>query len=191
LPFLRLHFFQQLSDLGYVFDDKILNSKIHGNIPQSRERIFIVGFTSKEQLNAFEWPDTIKLTKSVADIVEPAVQSEFYYNRFSIYNQLKTEIKRKNIIYQWRRAYVRENKSNVCPTLTANMGTGGHNVPLILDDKDIRKLTPRECARFQGYPEKYIFPEDIAKAHLYKQIGNSVVVPLIERLANSIVQVLA
>lgn len=59
-------------------------------------------------------------------------------------------------IYQWRRIYVRENKNNLCPTLTANMGTGGHNVPLIIDEKqDIRKLTPRECARFQGFPDNY------------------------------------
>ena len=57
--------------------------------------------------------------------------------------------------YQWRRQYVRENKSNVCPTLTANMGTGGHNVPLIKDDYGIRKLSPRECFLFQGYPVNY------------------------------------
>jgi len=54
--------------------------------------------------------------------------------------------KKIDTVYQWRRKYVRENKSNVCPTLTANMGMSGHNVPLILTDKGIRKLTPRECA---------------------------------------------
>jgi hypothetical protein len=51
----------------------------------------------------------------------------------------------KNTVYQWRRVYARENKSNLCPTLTANMGSGGHNVPLIKDDFGIRKLTPKEC----------------------------------------------
>ena len=55
-------------------------------------------------------------------------------------------------VYQWRRVYVRENKNNVCPTLTANMGTGGHNVPLILDNENnIRKLTPKECLLLQGF----------------------------------------
>lgn len=48
----------------------------------------------------------------------------------SFYKELKRDMKNKHTIYQWRRVYVRENKSNLVPTLTANMGTGGHNVPL-------------------------------------------------------------
>ena len=92
----------------------------------------------------------------------------------------------KDTVYQWRRKYVRENKSNLCPTLTANMGTGGHNVPLIIDSKDIRKMTPRECARFQGYDENFIFSKNMANSHLYKQIGNSVTVSVIEAIAKEI-----
>ena len=67
--------------------------------------------------------------------------------------------------------YVRENKNNVCPTLTANMGMGGHNVPIIRDSVDIRKLTPRECARFQGYPDSFVLPDDLPASALYKKIG--------------------
>ena len=90
-------------------------------------------------------------------------------------------------IYQWRRKYVRENKSNVVPTLTANMGTGGHNVPLILTaDKNIRKLTPRECFNTQGFPADFKLPVAQSNTRLYKQAGNSVVVTCIERLANAI-----
>ena len=59
-------------------------------------------------------------------------------------------MKSKDTFYQWRRQYVRENKSQVCPTLTANMGTGGHNVPLILTDDGIRKFTPKACFLLQG-----------------------------------------
>ena len=92
-------------------------------------------------------------------------------------------------VYQWRRVYVRENKSNVCPTLTANMGTGGHNVPLVLTDHGIRKLTPKECFLIQGYPTAYKLPE-LANMHLYKQAGNSVVVPVIQRIAQQIADVL-
>ena len=62
------------------------------------------------------------------------------------------------------------------------MGTGGHNVPIILDDFGIRKLTPRECANFQGFPKEYMLPK-IADSQLYKQIGNSVSIPVIERIA--------
>jgi len=96
----------------------------------------------------------------------------------------------KDTVYQWRRVYVRENKSNVCPTLTANMGTGGHNVPLIRDAFGIRKLIPKECASFQGFPKQFEFPEGMAMSHCYKQAGNSVVVPVIERIAKSISKLL-
>lgn len=96
----------------------------------------------------------------------------------------------KDTVYQWRRVYARENKSNVCPTLTANMGTGGHNVPLVLDDYGIRKLTPKECFAFQGYPvEKYVLP-NIANSKLYMQAGNSVTTSLIERIGNEITKIL-
>ena len=96
----------------------------------------------------------------------------------------------KETVYQWRRIYVRENKNTVCPTLTANMGTGGHNVPLVLTDTGIRKLTPKECFSMQGYPTDFVLPEDVANTHLYKQAGNSVVVPVIARIAENIKKVL-
>ena len=68
------------------------------------------------------------------------------------------------------------------------MGTGGHNVPLILDDYGIRKLTPRECFRLQGFPEEYKLPENMAMSHLYKQAGNSVTVPVIEGIAKNMIK---
>ena len=85
---------------------------------------------------------------------------------------------------------MRENKSNVCPTLTANMGTGGHNVPIIKDRHGIRKLTPKECVNFQGFPKGFKFPSEMANSHCYKQAGNSVVVPVIKRIATEIRNVL-
>lgn len=99
--------------------------------------------------------------------------------------------------YQLRRGmYVRKNKSNVCPTLTANMGTGGHNVPLIKDGKGIRKLTPSETFRLQGFPvgEGFILPKEYngrlyADSHLYKQAGNAVSVPIARLLAKELLKV--
>ncbi len=70
----------------------------------------------------------------------------------------------------------------MCPTLTANMGTGGHNVPIIKDHYGIRKLTPRECFNLQGFGQDYILPE-IANSQLYKQAGNAVTVAMIKKLA--------
>ena len=107
------------------------------------------------------------------------------------YDKMAPKITSQDTLYQWRRQYVRANKSNVSPTLTANMGTGGHNVPLLLtDDGEIRKLTPKETFNLQGYPEDFKLPEDTANGQLYKEAGNSVVVPVIYRIAENIMNVL-
>jgi DNA (cytosine-5)-methyltransferase 1 len=63
------------------------------------------------------------------------------------------------------------------------MGTGGHNVPLIKDDLGIRKLTPRECLNFQGFPKSFRFPDDMPVSQRYKQVGNAVTVTLIAKIA--------
>ncbi len=175
----------ELKSRGYFLKYKVLNTSEYGNIPQNRERIYIVGFLNKQQYDKFQFPKPIILSKKIQDFIDDEVEEKFYYTSSKYYNQLKEEMQNKKTIYQWRRVYVRENKSNLCPTLTANMGTGGHNVPLIIDNKDIRKLTPRECARFQGYDENFVLP-NIANSHLYKQIGNSVTVSVIEAIAINI-----
>lgn len=82
-------------------------------------------------------------------------------------------------------------KNGVVPTLTANMGTGGHNVPLILTDSgEIRKLTPKETFNVQGYPKTFKLPEGVSNGQLYKQAGNSVVVPVIKRIAENVAKAL-
>ena len=178
--------------LRYKVFSSVLNSMTHANIPQNRERIFIIAFDPKQvpNYNNFEFPKKIKLTKSIHDIIENGKQEDIYYypEDHQYYAQLEKAMTSKNTVYQWRRVYVRENKSNVCPTLTANMGTGGHNVPLIKDNYGIRKLTPRECFSFQGYPQNYILPS-IANSRLYMQAGNSVTTTLIERIANEIIKI--
>ena len=63
------------------------------------------------------------------------------------------------------------------------MGMGGHNVPIIKDEKGIRKLTPLECFRLQGFPKEFALPKNLADSALYKQAGNSVSVPVIEAVA--------
>ena len=175
---------------GYNVYPKVLNTMEYGNIPQTRERIYIAG-VQQSLSRHFNFPTPVKLTKSIHDILSKEKQDDyFYYDRFPVYKILKKEITKKDTIYQWRRNYVRENKSKVCPTLTANTGTGGHNVPLILDNYGIRKLTPRECAGFQGFPNSFILPKSISRCHLYKQIGNSVSIPVVERIAENMLNTL-
>lgn len=174
-----------LEELGYVVKHKVLNTMNYGNLPQNRERIFIVGFLDKNVAENFKFPEKLKLNKKIQDFLESEVDEKYYYNGKPLYEKLKDDIKNQNTVYQWRRKYVRENKSGVVPTLTANMGTGGHNVPIILDNKGIRKLTPKECFLFQGFPRDYKLPK-IADSKLYKQAGNSVSVTVIERVAKNI-----
>lgn len=90
----------------------------------------------------------------------------------------------KNIFLGWLNIN-KSLKNHLCPTLTANMGTGGHNVPLVITKYGIRKLTPKECFNLQGFPTNYKLP-DIPISQLYKQAGNSVCVTVIERIAKSI-----
>lgn len=185
---------EEIRKRDYSFDAKILNTKDYGNVPHNRERIFIIAF-DKNYINdsdfQFSFPLKEELTKEIKDLlIAEKVEDKFYYGKDKyMYQMLKEEMKRDDTVYQFRRQYVRENKSNVCPTLTANMGTGGHNVPLVKTTYGLRKLTPRECFRFQGFPETFQLP-DIANSQLYKQAGNSVSMPVILRLAESIKNVL-
>lgn len=183
--------YDKLTELGYNIKYKILNSSEYGNIPQNRERIYIVGFLNKNHCDNFEFPNKIKLTKKISDIVllDEKKDEIYYYNNSKYSDMLKNFIKSNQTLYQIRRIYVRENKNNLCPTLTANMGTGGHNVPIVLDNFGIRKLTPKETFLFQGFPEDYKLP-NLANSHLYKQAGNSVVVTVIKRISKNIISAL-
>lgn len=173
-------------ELNYFVQYKVLNTSEYSNIPQNRERIYIVA--SKEKLSDI-FPKKQKLLKSIHDIIENKKQdSIYYYNNHKYYEKLSAEITRTDTIYQWRRHYVRENKSSLCPTLTANMGTGGHNVPLIKDAFGIRKLTPKECLKFQGFNDSFNFP-DIPRSQQYKQIGNSISIPVVTQIILNILKV--
>lgn len=181
---------EALEDAGYQLKYSVLNGMEYGNVPQNRERIYIVGFRNHEDYRNFDFPEPIPLTTKLTDVIDfkNKVDDKYYYTskNCSFYKKLSDGMKNPNTVYQWRRVYVRENKSNVCPTLTANMGEGGHNVPLVITPLGIRKLTPHECFNLQGYPKKYKLPRDMAQTHLYKQGGNSVVVPVIKRIAEKI-----
>nr|WP_263323554.1 DNA (cytosine-5-)-methyltransferase [Neobacillus sp. Marseille-Q6967] len=186
---------QMLRESGYHIDSRVMNTMEYGNIPQNRERIFIVGFREEEALNNFVWPDRMELTRTIDDILDRHQQQDpaFYYTVNSqYYNMIQEAMTRRDTVYQLRRVYIRENQSNVCPTLTANMGTGGHNVPLIIDDWGYRKLTPKEALRFQGFPvdEDFLIPEGMANSHIYKQAGNAVSVPVIKRIAENFIAAL-
>lgn len=180
-----------LEELGYFVTYQVMNAVEYGNIPQGRERIYIVGFKDKGAFEHFTFPQKLDLTTSVFDVIDfkNLVEEQYYYRGDKpYYPLLRDNIVSVGSIYEYRRGNtIRENKSGVVPTLLASMGTGGNNVPLILtEDGEIRKLTPRECFNTQGFPSSYKFPEKMANSHLYKQAGNSVAVSVVSRIAKQI-----
>ncbi|MDR3597721.1 DNA (cytosine-5-)-methyltransferase [Clostridium sp.] len=223
----------ELEKIGYIIKEHVLNTMDYSDLPQNRERIYIIGFLHQEdadKFNIFEDINEHKKIKTLEDRVEDIkkiidytitkeTHEKYYYTKDKYPNYFITEEeyeelpadKRKaervnldeqiNEMYQFyqvrRGMYVRKNMSGVCPTLTANMGTGGHNVPLIKVNDGIRKLTPKEAFKLQGFlvGDGYNLPTDYkgkvySDSHLYKQAGNAVSVPVIEFLAKEILKVL-
>jgi len=182
-----------LQELGYYIKTSILDTNKITNIPQHRERIYIVGFRDKERYDRFNFNFPEQEQDKICDILDKNVDGKYYYsNRFKVFDAIEKGITKnisENVLYQYRRFYVRENKSNCCPTLTANMGGGGHNVPLLKDSKGTRKLTPRECFNLQGFPIDYKLP-DICDSSLYKLAGNAVSVPVVNLIVNRLEEII-
>jgi len=183
----------KLHEIGYNIKTSILDTNKITNIPQHRERIYIVGFLDKLKYDKFNFDFPKQEQGKICDMLEDNVDDKYYYsNKFKIFDKVEKDITKNisdNVLYQYRRYYVRENKSNCCPTLTANMGGGGHNVPLLKDNKGIRKLTPRECFNLQGFPFDYKLPE-ICDSSLYKLAGNAVSVPVVELIIKKLVNII-
>jgi DNA (cytosine-5)-methyltransferase 1 len=188
----------EIQKAGYWFgenDSKILHTADYTDIPQNRERIFMVAMSCDHfDSNSFEFPEpnakrTLRPVKDFLDLTHKVPDALYFTPESQYYLLFKEAIEKggKESVYQLRRNYVRRNMSNMCFTLMANMGDGGHNQPVIKDRWGIRKFTPRECARLQGYGDDWFkMPDDISISQLYKQVGNSVTVPLVTKLAESI-----
>lgn len=210
----------EIEKLGYTIKYKVLNTYKYTDLPQNRERIFVVCFLNEADSEAFgSFEDIQVLDKNREELKEIMKKTldynitkesnpELYYTKEKYPNYFMTEEEFENSdrkekinlnedmqdlyeIYQVRRGmYVRKNQSGVCPTLTANMGTGGHNVPLIKAYDGIRKLSPKDCFNLQGFQigEGYILPKEVKNTSLYKQSGNAVSVDIIELIAKKIEQ---
>jgi DNA (cytosine-5)-methyltransferase 1 len=179
-----------LEKKGYHVCYKVLNTAEITGIPQHRERIYIVCIKSKQVFDSFDLNFPSIQKKKISEFLEENVPSKYYYtDKSTIWDLVKANVTKKDTVYQYRRVYVRENKSSECPTLTANMGSGGHNVPIILDEKGIRKLTPRECFNLQGFPSSYILPA-LSDCNLYKLAGNAVSVPVVKLIADKLIHIM-
>lgn len=183
----------EIQGAGYWFmpwNSAVLNTRTHTDIPQNRERLFMVAFSwDAFDFNDFRFPDEVSTQRPKQDILALDEQGhpDLYFNEESQYGKLFAESMATgatDAVYLLRRHYVRENKSDSFFTLTANMGEGGHNVPVIKDNWGIRQLSPRECLRLQGFPDiGFDFPSELSRTQQYRQIGNAVTVPLVRKLA--------
>ena len=176
---------QELRMLGYWVSSAqslILNSREICGSPQRRERLYIIAYHSDYfKKNFFNFTNFQSVEPeelwSLLDI-SCKQDKKLYLEKDSKYYLMLDQSIRKNnaqLLYQIRRIGVRVCPENICPTLTANMGGGGHNVPFLKDEWGIRKLSINECLRLQGYaPGEIIFPENLPSSHKYTMIGNAI-----------------
>ena len=123
---------EKLEEAGYKgkIRYQVLNACEFGNVPQNRERIYIVAFRDKKDYDKFQMPMSIPLNSTIKDVFEfdKKVDDKYYYTtgkyKGEMCDLLESEMDDDNTVYQWRRKYVRKNQSNLVPTLTANMGEG-------------------------------------------------------------------
>lgn len=187
-------------DLGYfVPEPKILNAKDFG-VPQNRERIFIVGFRYDLGINNFDYPQPLKKTACFSDIKETKTVSVKYYLSDTYLNTL-IEHKKRHKSKGNGFGYEIIADDNIANAVVC--GGMGRERNLVIDHRltdfkpitnikgevnrqGIRKMTPREWARLQGYPDEFIIP--VADASAYKQFGNSVAVPAIQATAKQIIK---
>lgn len=176
---------QHLRSAGYWVNEKhamILNSKDICGSPQNRERLYIVAYHSKYfKKNYFDPELHVENTEQALwDIIDQKTKKDarYYLEKESKYWGLVNEEIKKNgnkRLYQLRRTWVRTCPEGVCPTLTANMGGGGHNTPFVADHFGIRKLTEDECLMLQGYQRNEVcFPENAPTSVRYSMIGNAI-----------------
>ena len=180
-----------LTKLGYKFEWKVINAKDFG-IPQNRERWYCVGFKkSLYPKNGFNWPEKLDKEIKLKDIIKKSNSNDYQVSNICV-NNIQKAIKEKNIeicdttlAYEIRASRCQFSNGFVSPCLTAKMGTGGNNVPVVVCQN--RKLTEKECLGIMGFPKNY----KINKGYqTYKQIGNSVVVPIIDAIASKMVEVI-
>lgn len=173
---------QHLNKAGYKVFWDVLKARDFG-IPQNRERIYIVGFLDHSV--DFNFPVPLNLPTRVGDILDKKVD-----DKYTISDRLWTghqRRKRENKLKGKGFGYgLFEHDSEYTNTISARYYKDGSEILIKQDNKNPRKLTPREAARLQGFPEDFQIP--VSDNQAYKQFGNSVCVPVIEAIAENILK---
>lgn len=177
-----------LDDLNYEVTPLLFKAKDFG-VPQNRERIYLVGFNRKLVLNYSSFKPPVAPNKKVklGDILEKTVNDKYTISDklWQGHQRRKKEHKEKGNGFGF--TLYNEN-SEYTNTLSARYYKDGSEILIKQDNKNPRKITPREAARLQGFPEEYIIP--VSDTQAYKQFGNSVCVPVINAIAKEIIKTL-
>ena len=178
---------ETLEELGYNVFHKVLNAKDFG-VPQNRERVFIVAINKKKMGSiGFEYPTPKKVETKLGDILDGKVDE-----KYTISNKLWAGHKRRLKEHREKGngfGYSLFNtKSPYTSTISARYYKDGSEILIEQKDANPRKLTPREAARLQGFPEKFKIP--VSDNQAYKQFGNSVAVPVIHAIAKNMVKLM-
>lgn len=186
----------ELEKLGYTVFYDILNASDFG-VPQSRKRIYFVAFNKSLNVKSFQFPKPLGEEIHLKDVLEDNIDDSYNIVRDDIVFKTdeeiqKLEMKKKNQPIrigtinkggQGDRIYSIEGHAI---TLSAEGGGSGAKTGAYLINNKVRRLTPRECLRVQGYPESFEFPEVVTQNQRYKQLGNTVAIPVLENILNQI-----
>ena len=168
-------------ELGYDVHYKIVDAS--SVVPQHRERIFIVGF--KKPMD-FEFPKLIDKRPKLADVLEKRVDKKYTLTdgTWKALQRHKKMHEKKNQGF----GYTLADKNGTANTLSARYYKDGAEILIPQGKRNPRRLTPRECARIMGFPEKFKIP--VSDSQAYRQFGNAVVVPVVTEIAKSVTYVI-
>jgi len=170
-----------LTNLGYYHNHTVLNAKDFG-LPQNRERLYIVGFKDKECLQKFTFPEKLNISTKLGNILEQNVSKYTISDRLWAGHQKRKEKNAENGKGFGYRIF--DENSTYVSTLSARYYKDGSEILIKQDNKNPRKLTPREAARLQGFPENFQICDSDNNA--YKQFGNSVPINVVYEIAKNI-----
>ena len=178
---------ETLEDLGYNVFYKVLNAKDFG-VPQNRERIYIVGINKSKLGNiGFKFPDPLFKPTRVGDILESKVDDKYTLSN-KLWQGHKRRLKEHRAKGNGFGYSLFDGNSKYTSTISARYYKDGSEILIQQKDKNPRKLTPREAARLQGFPESFKIP--VSDTQAYRQFGNSVAVPVISAIAKEMVKIL-